>query len=136
MGSCLIVASHEGFEKLLPRGQQVLRGHLFAQEGEFSALMVQSVVVGVQHALVPSHVQERILGGDKRFSHGRNVGQRQTDQPDLPIGAHEPNGTRQSVFETVGLVGGKLLLVILAQERHVERMQRGERHGRFLFLVF
>ena len=136
LGSGLVVASHEGFEKLLSRGQQVRLGHLIAQEGEFSALMVQSVVVGVQHALVPSHVQERIPGGHKRFSHGRNVGQGHTDQPDLPIGAHEPNGTRQAVFETVGLVGGKLLFVVLAQERHVERMQRGERHGRFLFRVF
>ena len=136
LGSGLVVTSHEGFEKLLPRRQQVLGGHLIAQEGEFSALMVVVVVVGVQHALVPSHVQEGIHGGHKRFSHGRNVGQRHTDQSDLPIGAHEPNGTRQPVFETVGFIGGKLGLVVFTHERHVERMRRGERHGRFLFRVF
>ena len=135
LSSGLVVASHEGFEKLLPRGQQVLEGHLIAQEGEFSALMVQSVVVGVHHALVPSYVQERIHGGHKRFSHGRNVGQRHTDQPDLPIGAHEPDGTRQAAFETVGFIGGKLGLVVFTHERHVERGRRGERHGRFLFRV-
>ena len=128
LGSGLIVTSHEGFEKLLPRRQQVLGGHLIAQEGEFSALMVVFVVVGVQHALVPSYVQEGIHGGHKRFSHGRNVGQRHTDQPDLPIGAHEPNGTRQAVFETVGLVGGKLGLVVLTTQRHVEGGRRGEHH--------
>ena len=136
LGSCLVVASYEGFEKLLSRRQQVRGGHLIAQEGEFSALMVQLDVVGVQHALVPSHVQEGILGRDERFSHGRNVGQGHTDQSHLPIGSHEANGTRQSVFETVGLIGGKLVLVILAQESHVERMQRRERHGRFFFLIF
>ena len=128
LGSCLVVASHEGFEKLLPRGQQVRLGHLIAQEGEFSALMIVFVVVGVQHALVPSYVQEGIHGGNKRFSHGRNVGQRHTDQPDLPIGAHEPNGTRQTVFETVGSVVGKLVLVVLTTQRHVEGMRRGEHH--------
>ena len=136
LGSCLIVASYEGFEKLLSRRQQVRGGHLIAQEGEFSALMVQSAVVGVQHAFVPSHVQEGILGRDKRFPHGRNVGQGQTDQSHLPIGSHEANGTRQSVFEMVGLIGGKLVLVVLTQESHVERMHRGESHGRFFFLFF
>ena len=56
IGSILIVASEEGFEKLLSRQQQVLSGHVFAQDGEFSALMEQSVEIGVQHAFVPSHV--------------------------------------------------------------------------------
>ena len=71
-GSFLLVASNEGFEKLLSRRQQVLFGHVLAQEGEFSA--VQLVAVGVQHALVPSHVRQGILGRDKAFSHGRDVG--------------------------------------------------------------
>ena len=51
LGSCLVVASYEGFQKLLSRRQQVRGGHLIAQEGEFSELMVQLAVVGVQQAL-------------------------------------------------------------------------------------
>ena len=108
---------------------------MLAQEGEFSALMVQLVVVGVQHALVPSHVQEGILARDKTFSHGWDVGQGQVDQAHLPIGPHEANGTRQPVFETMGFVVGKLLPVVLAQEGHVERVRRGERHGLFWLVV-
>ena len=123
MGSFLLVASNEGFEKLLSRRQQVLFGHVLAQEGEFSALMVQLVAVGVQYALVLSHEQEGILGRDKAFSHGRHGGQGQTDQSHLPIGPHEANGTRQPVFETIRVVVGKLLLVVLAQESHGERVR-------------
>ena len=40
IGSFLLVASDEGFEKLLSRRQQVLSGHVLAQEGEFSTVMV------------------------------------------------------------------------------------------------
>ena len=136
IGSFLLVASGEGFEKLMSRRQQVLSGHVLAQEGEFSTVMVQSVVVDVQHALVPSHVQQRILGRDKAFSHGRDGGQGQTDQAHLPIRTHKSNGARQPVFETMGLVVGKLVLVVLAQEGHVERMRRRQRHDLFLVVVF
>ena len=96
--------------------------------------MVQSVVVGVQHAFVPLYVQQGILGSDKAFPHHRDGGQGQTDQSHLPILTHESNGARQPVFETMGLVVGKLVRVALTHEGHVERIRRGERH--VLFFVF
>ena len=133
IGSFSLVASDKGFEKLLSRRKQVLSGHVLTQE--FSALMVQLVVVGVQHAFVPSHVQQGILGRDKAIPHSWNGGQGQTDQAHLPIWTHKSNGTRQPVFETMGLVVGKLVLVVLTQEGHVERMRRGERHGLFFLVV-
>ena len=135
IGSFLIVASDKGFEKLLSRRQQVLSGHLIAQHGKFLTVMVQSVVVGVQDALVPSHVQQRIFGRDKAFPHYRDRRQGQTDQSHLPILTHKSNGARQPVFETMGMVVGKLVLVVLAQEGHIERVRRGKCHGLFFFVV-
>ena len=94
--------------------------------------MVQSVVVGVQHAFVPSHVQQGILA-IKVFPHGRDGGQGQADQPHLPILTHESKGARQPVFETIGTVFRKLVRVALTHEDHVERIRRGKRHVLFSF---
>ena len=125
----------EVFQKLLSRRQQVLLGHASSKEVVFLSIMVVSFVHSVPYAYVPSDVKQRIRGCDKTFPHGRDVGYGQTDQAHLPIGPHEANGTRQPVFETMGLVVGKLVLVVLAQESHVERMRRGERHDLFFLAV-
>ena len=106
---------------------------MFAQHGEFSTFMVQSVIIGVQHAFVPSHVQQGILAIDKVFPHGRDGGQGQGDQPHLSILTHESNGTRQMVFETMGTVVRKLVRVALTHEGHVERIRRRKRHVLFFF---
>ena len=102
----------------------------------FFSVMVVFLVPRIQQPYVPSKVEHDFSVADQLLGHERDVGDGQTSQSHLPIGAHEPDGTRQPVFETVGLVGGKLLFVVVTPERHVERMRRGERHGRFLFRVF
>ena len=84
---------------------------------------------------MPSHVQQGILDRDKAFPHDRDGGQGQTDQSHLPIRTHKSNGARQPVFETMGSVVGKLVLVVLAQEGHVERVRQRERHGLFFLVV-
>ena len=136
VGQCSFIAMYEGIEKLLSPCQQVLLDHVSSNEVEFLSVMVVSIVPRIQQPYVPSNVDYVFNITDQIFCHEGDVGDGQSDQTHLPIGSHETNGSGQSVLETVGLVGGKLVLVVLAQERHVERMQGGERHGRFLFLVF
>ena len=130
------VALYDGTEKIAARVQQVLLDHVNSHEVGFFSVMVVFVVRRIQQPYVPSNVEHDIRVDEQILGHEGSVGEGQTDQSHLPIGAHEPDGTRQPVFETEGSIVGKLLLVVVALERHVERMRRGERHGRFLFLVF
>ena len=136
VGQCSFVAMHDGFEKLLSRRQQVLLDHILSNVVECLSIMVVFLVRWIQQPCVPSNVHYGINIIDQIFCHEGDVGDGQSDQTHLPIGSYETNGAWQPVFETVGSIVGKLLLVILTHERHVERMRRGERHGRFLFLVF
>ena len=135
VGQCSFIAMYEGFEKLLSPCQRVLLDHVLSNEVEFLSVMEVSIVPRIQQPYMPSNVDYGFNITDQIFCHEGGVGDGQTDQSHLPIGSHETNGTRQPVFETAGCVVGKLLLVILAHERHVERMRRGERHGRFFFFL-
>ena len=136
MSQVLLVAIDDGIEKIMARVQQVLLDHVHSHKVGFLSVMVVFLVPWIQQPCVPSNVEHDIGVSDQSLGHERGVGDGHTDQSDLPIGAHEPDRTRQAVFETVGSVVGKLLLVVFTPERHVERMRRWERHGRFLFRVF
>ena len=131
-----IVAMYDGIEKIVSRVQQLLLPQMHSHVVGFLSVMIVFLVPRIQQPYVPSNVQYDFIVGDQLLGLERGIGDGQTGQSHLPIGAHEPDGTRQAVFETVGSVVGKLLFVVFTQERHVERMRRGERHGRFLFRVF
>ena len=128
VGQCSFIVMYEDFEKLLSPYQQVLLDHVLS-------VMVVSIVPRIQQPYMSSNVDYVFNVAEQIFCHEGGVGDGQTDQSHLPIGSHETNGTLQPVLETAGFVVGKLLLVILAHERHVERMRRGERHGRFFFFL-
>ena len=136
IGQVLFVAMYDGTEKITARVQQVLLDHVHSHEVGFFSVMVVFVVRWIQQPYVPSNVEHDFGIPNQLLGHEGSVGDGQTDQSHLPIGAHEPDGTRQPVFETVGSIEGKLLFVVVTPERHVERRRRGERHGRFLFRVF